>query len=85
MPKKKDLTGIGDAFDVDVRHVKEGERPETLNEDDSFKRVTISLSPSLLKKLDKVVKNQKERGASINRSSYIARAVMVQIEKDIKS
>ena len=83
MPKGKGLTGIGNAFDVDVKHVVEGVQQVEDENEDNFKRITISLSPSLLKKLDKTVKEQKQKGVSVNRSSYIARAVMSQIEQDM--
>jgi hypothetical protein len=85
MPKRKGLSGIGNAFGVDVKHVTEGVQQELDENEDSFKRVTISLSPSLLKKLDKTVKEQKQKGVSVNRSSYIARAVMSQIEQDLST
>lgn len=85
MPKGKGLTGVNNAFDVDVKHVQEESHPSPAPETEdieSFKRVTISLSPSLLDKLDKAVKYQKARGASVNRSSYISWAVMQQMEQE---
>jgi len=85
VPKGKGLSGVDNAFDVDVKHVQEDSRQATTpeaEESESFKRVTISLSPSLLDKLDRAVKNQKAKGASVNRSSYIARAVMQRIEQE---
>ncbi len=85
MPKRKGLSGIGNAFGVDVKHVAENVQRELDENEDNFKRVTISLSPSLLKKLDKTVKEQKHKGVSVNRSSYIARAVMSQIEQDLST
>ena len=85
MPKRKGLSGIGNAFGVDVKHVAEGVQRELDENEDNFKRITISLSPSLLKKLDKTVKEQKQKGVSVNRSSYIARAVMSQIEQDFST
>lgn len=85
MPKRKGLSGIGNAFGVDVKHVAEGIQRELDENEDNFKRITISLSPSLLKKLDKTVKEQKQKGVSVNRSSYIARAVMSQIEQDLST
>ena len=82
MPKKKGLTGIEEAFDVDVAHVRRDDPRETSpqEQEENFKRVTISLSPSLLKKLDGAVKNLRARGSSVNRSSYIAEAVLARIE-----
>ena len=80
MPKKKGLTGIEEAFDVDVAHVRRDDQREAPAPEENFKRVTISLSPSLLKKLDGAVKNLRTRGASVNRSSYIAEAVLARIE-----
>ena len=80
MPKKKGLAGIEEAFDVDVAHVRRDDPREALPQEENFKRVTISLSPSLLKKLDGAVKNLRARGASVNRSSYIAEAVLARIE-----
>ena len=80
MPKRKGLAGIEEAFEVDVAHVRRDDQKETSPPEENFKRVTISLSPSLLKKLDGAVKNLRARGASVNRSSYIAEAVLAHIE-----
>lgn len=82
MPKKKGLTGIEDAFDVDVAHVRRDNQEDASSQEENFKRVTISLSPSLLRKLDGAVKNLRTRGASVNRSSYIAEAVLARIERE---
>ena len=83
MPKGKGLTGVDNAFDVDVKHVREERQPAPEPEsEENFKRVTISLSPSLLEQLDGAVKKQKARGASVNRSSYIAKAVMQRLEQE---
>lgn len=85
MPKGKGLigSGIDSAFDVDVKHVKStGATGVPLEPGDNFKRITISLSPSLLKKLDAEVRSRRANGASVNRSSFIADAVLKAIKDD---
>ena len=62
MPKKKGLAGIEEAFDVDVAHVRRDDPREAPPQEENFKRVTISLSPSLLKKLDGNRKELKGKG-----------------------
>lgn len=79
MPKKKQLTGIDDAFNVDAKHANDNKQPIVVEQVENFKKVTISLPPSLLIKLDKAVKSLKSKGESVNRSSYIAKAVLEQI------
>lgn len=83
MPKGKGLigSGIDSAFDVDVKHVKGNRENDLASETgENFKRITISLSPSLLKKLDAEVKSLRANGASVNRSSFIADAVLKAIK-----
>lgn len=70
MPKGKGLnqSGITNALGTDILHVKESGLEE------KHTRISITISPILLKTIDDRVRELKKQGITINRSQFLTRA-----------
>lgn len=77
MPKG---SGAAGAFKADEESVKETSEVARLEQEEEGARINISLPKSVLFRADRRVLSRKEKGESLNRSSYIAEL----IRKDTK-
>ena len=77
MPKGKPLqdSGIGEAWKTDASHANSKK-----NQEGKHVRISITISPILLKAIDSKVKELKQQGVTTNRSQLLTEAAATSLK-----